>query len=84
MECLVALIIKKNIKNFFESGSWKIERDIKTVDEYEGEIKEGKWHGLGKIIRKNGDIVYGQFKDNKLNGQGLNSFANGDEYVGEF
>ena len=84
MQCLVAFIMKRHIKSFFESGNWKIGRNIMTIGEYEGEIKEGKRHGLGKIIRKNGDILYGEFEDDKHNGKGVISFANGNRYEGEF
>ena len=84
MECLFAFIMKRHVKTFFESGIWKFGRDIQTVGEYEGELKEGKRHGLGKIIRENGDILYGEFKDDKHNGRGFISFASGNIYEGEF
>jgi hypothetical protein len=84
MEFLFAFIMKRHIKTFFESGNWKIGRKIMTVGEYEGEIKEGKRHGLGKIIRKNGDILYGEFENDKCNGKIVASIANGNRYEGEY
>ena len=72
------------MKKIFESGNWKIGRNIKTVGEYEGEVKEGKRHGLGKMIQNNGAVVYGEFKDGKLNGHGIMTFGNEDRYEGEF
>jgi hypothetical protein len=72
------------MKKIFESGNWKIGRNIKTVGEYEGEVKEGKRHGLGKIIHKNGEVVYGIFRDGIFYGPGVYNYANGDIYEGEF
>ena len=68
------------MKYLFVSGNWKIGRNIKTVGGYEGELKEGKRHGLGKIIKKNGSIMYGEFKDDFYNGQGVFTFAKGNQY----
>jgi antitoxin component YwqK of YwqJK toxin-antitoxin module len=32
---------------------------------YEGEWKNGKQHGPGKIVYKNGQILYGNWEDGK-------------------
>ena len=56
------------MKQLFDSGDWKVGRDIQTDGEYEGELKDGERHGLGKIIKENGNIVFADYKDGKKNG----------------
>ena len=59
----------KKMQNLFISGDWEIGRDIQTVGDYEGELKDGKRHGLGRITYNNGGgIIFGEFKDNDRNG----------------
>lgn len=37
---------------------------------FEGEFKNNKLNGQGKITYNNGTVYEGEFKDNKFNGQG--------------
>ena len=53
-------------------------------DNYVGEYKDGKPHGVGTFTSANGDKYVGQFKDGKSNGQGTYTHSNGDKYVGEY
>ena len=34
---------------------------------YKGEVKDGKWHGLG-FFKKSPKMLFGEFNDGKLNG----------------
>ena len=79
----------EKMKLLFESGDWTIGRKIQIVNsqefkKYEGEIKEGKRYGIGKLDMLNGDIFYGEFKDDKFNGQGVYTSADGTIFLGEF
>jgi hypothetical protein len=59
-ECLHIIKLQGLHKIIRKNGCWV----------YEGNFKDGKLNGQGKIITKNGSIYEGQFKDNNLNGQG--------------
>ena len=37
---------------------------------YEGEVKDGKKHGKGKMTWADGDVYKGGYKDNKPHGRG--------------
>jgi hypothetical protein len=75
------------MKKLAMTENWKIGRNIKSDGAYEGEVKEGKRHGLGKLTIKTKDMIFshvyfGEFKNGKLNGLG---FYNGlTKYEGEF
>ena len=64
------------MKKLFESGNWKIGRNIKNVGKYEGELKKFKLHGLTKLFEEDGSIVYGDFKDNIRDGLSFSIFSN--------
>ena len=51
---------------------------------YEGEYKDGKYHGQGIFISFDGDKYEGEFKDGKRHGQGTHTWSDGDKYVGKF
>ena len=51
-------------------------------DYYEGEMKEGKPHGVGKLYLCNCSIYEGEFENGKMKGQGKLKWENGDEYNG--
>eukprot|EP00980_Cylindrotheca_fusiformis_P019057 scaffold6428_cov103-Cylindrotheca_fusiformis.AAC.3 len=38
---------------------------------YEGEWKQGRWNGIGKHSKPNGDVYEGQFLDNLYHGEGM-------------
>lgn len=50
---------------------------------YQGQWKDHKKHGQGRLIYANGDCYQGEFKADKKDGQGKYTFANGlEEYEG--
>lgn len=49
---------------------------------YEGEFKEGMFHGYGTLQLSNGDKFSGYFENNKANGSGNYTFSNGELIVG--
>ena len=36
---------------------------------YKGDLKNGKYHGQGKLIFSTGEILQGEFKENKFVGK---------------
>ena len=55
-----------------------------TKGNYVGELKDGKPHGKGTYIWKNGTKYEGEWKDGERYGQGRFTFTGGSMYVGEF
>ncbi|KAJ1141003.1 hypothetical protein NDU88_007340 [Pleurodeles waltl] len=53
-------------------------------EEYHGEWKEGRRHGLGQLIFTDGTIYCGQFENGLFNGYGVLLFPDGSRYEGEF
>ena len=50
---------------------------------YEGEFKDGKYHGQGSSKRHDNGVTYqGEWKNNKPNGQGTARWPSGAKYVG--
>ena len=45
---------------------------------YEGDYKDGKWHGRGTLTFSNGDRYEGRFVDGAIRGKGMLFMANGD------
>ncbi len=62
---------------FLNDGEWKKE-------EYEGDLKDGKRHGRGVLVRASGDRYEGDWKDGKEHGRGVYVWANGDECKGDW
>ena len=52
--------------------------------EYVGEMKDGKYNGLGTLYFKDGGKYIGQFENGKRHGQGTFNYASGDKYEGSF
>ena len=48
-----------------------------TPTQYVGEWKNGKFHGQGTFISKNGSKYVGEFKDGNYHGQGTYTYADG-------
>ena len=62
----------------------KIERvELKNGDVYEGEYKDGKYHGQGKYTSSKGWVYEGQFTDGQITGKGKITYATGAVYEGE-
>jgi hypothetical protein len=53
-------------------------------DVYEGDWKDNKRDGKGKMTFANGDVYEGDWKDNKRDGKGKETFANGNVYEGDW
>jgi hypothetical protein len=51
---------------------------------YEGDLKDGKRHGKGKMIYNNGDVYEGDWKEGKRHGKGKMIYNEGDVYEGEW
>ena len=51
---------------------------------YDGEIHNGKWHGLGTYIYSDGSRYAGDWRDGKKHGQGTYTWPDGGRYEGEF
>ena len=55
-----------------------------TKGNYVGELKNGKPHGKGTYIWKNGTKYEGEWKDGERYGQGRFTFTDGSKYEGEW
>ncbi|MBN2302485.1 MAG: hypothetical protein JXN60_08220 [Lentisphaerae bacterium] len=53
-------------------------------DRYEGEFKNGLFHGWGTYYYRNGDRYDGEFRHDMKHGKGTLTYKNGDKYTGEF
>lgn len=53
-------------------------------DRYEGEFKDGLFHGWGIYTYRTGDRYEGEFAGDLKHGKGTLTYANGDKYMGEF
>lgn len=52
--------------------------------QYDGQWKEGRWHGDGKWVNPNGDRYEGKFDYDARHGRGIYTWKNGNVYRGEF
>ena len=53
-------------------------------EKYEGDWKNGKYHGHGTYSWSNGNKYVGEWKGGNLNGQGTYTYPDGRKYEGEF
>jgi len=51
---------------------------------YEGEFKDDKFNGKGKLTRNNGEFYEGEFKEDKMCGRGKYNWPSGQVYEGEW
>ena len=51
---------------------------------YRGDVKEGKRHGQGALIRPDGTKYLGEWLDDRPHGQGTLTRADGKKYVGQW
>ena len=52
--------------------------------EYEGDFKNGKFHGKGTLVWRNGSRYAGEFQDGMMDGAGVYFEKDGTKYEGEF
>ena len=76
---------KKFYEEYYSEGM-EFEHKEKKPDEktYDGELLDGKMHGLGTLIIKDKSKYIGEFKNNLYHGQGTFTSNEGDKYVGEW
>ena len=59
--------------------------ELKEVEMYIGEYKDGLRHGKGTLYYLNGDIKYeGDFVNDKFEGNGKYILEDGEYYIGQF
>ncbi|HEV7255988.1 MAG TPA: hypothetical protein VGN97_23215 [Mesorhizobium sp.] len=51
---------------------------------FEGEMKDGRPHGKGRLEIRSGETFEGSFRDGLLEGRGVHVSSRGDRYEGEF
>ena len=51
---------------------------------YEGEFREDKPNGHGKLYYQDGRVYEGEFKNDAIEGEGIEYEPNGDKFVGVF
>eukprot|EP00934_Nitzschia_sp_Nitz4_P001501 Nitzschia sp. Nitz4//scaffold104_size75438//26807//29941//NITZ4_005655-RA/size75438-processed-gene-0.43-mRNA-1//-1//CDS//3329532383//1501//frame0 len=52
--------------------------------QYEGDWKDGRWHGFGRWTNDNGDCYEGPFVYDARHGRGVYKWKNGNSYQGDF
>ena len=63
---------------------WKGFGDKETQTYYEGEVENGKPHGLGTLRNPDGEKYVGEWKDGQFHGQGTWTHPDGEKYQGEW
>src|SRR6056300_1347735 len=95
-----SLIAEDTIINFEDGSSYKggvvdgvmegrgvflsSERTNNTILKYEGDFKDGKFHGTGTLEFNNGDLYNGGFALGLMHGKGTLKYQNGSIYEGLF
>ena len=51
---------------------------------YNGDMKNGKKHGRGKLVLRNGDVYIGSWVEDRKTGQGIYIYSNGIKYNGQW
>ncbi|CAI5775205.1 MORN repeat containing 4 [Podarcis lilfordi] len=72
---------------FLKAGTMTLTKGSFTYssgEEYCGEWKEGRRHGVGQLTFADGSIYLGHFENGLFNGCGVLTFADGSRYEGEF
>ena len=64
--------------------SAKFEMENSSFDLYEGDVKNGKFHGQGNYTSNCGQNYNGFWLENQKSGQGVFSWQNGESYLGTF
>ena len=69
---------KRSVHGF---GMWT---DASGSQLYEGQFKDGAYHGRGRTIWLDGEIYDGNYVNNLKSGFGKETYASGDTYAGQF
>ena len=77
--------LKIRIKELLEESLEDKKSEIKVLNQdlYNGEYKDGLYHGQGTYTHSNGDIFEGEWKEGKRH-QGTYTHSNGDLYEGDW
>jgi len=85
------ITLNKNVERAKEQFTTLIKRVVEIKVEtdrfgnrYEGEIKDNKKHGKGKMEYVNGNKYEGMWVNDNKTGQGIFTWSNGDRYEGYF
>ena len=62
----------------------QVDQLLNDVGSYEGEYKNGKYHGQGIYSYLDGSMYEGKWKDGEKHGHGTLTWSDGGKYVGEF
>ena len=78
---------KNNLRN--GKGIMYYNSDFSKIERYEGQWKDGRMEGKGKMYWVSGDIYEGDFKNDKMEGKGImyynkNDTAQREKYDGEW
>jgi len=65
-------------------GGGEVNKKIYPDGVYEGDLKNDKREGYGKMTYNDGDVYEGQWKYDKMNGQGKMTYSEGGMYEGEW
>ena len=67
-----------------ELGGGRVRETYDEGHVYEGDCKDGKRNGCGKMVFSNGETYEGDFKDDDMHGHGKMVYVNGDIYEGDW
>lgn len=66
-----------------EAGQLEYIDDEAEIQEYTGGFKEDKFHGMGILYLRNGQLAKGEFDMGEIK-EGIMKYENGEEYTGPF
>jgi len=55
--------------------------DLNKNLKYDGDLKDGKYHGFGKIYKKNNLYYEGNFENDTIYGKGIKYYKNGNKHI---
>lgn len=65
--------------------SWTFQRNgRKAASSFEGEYRDGKAHGTGKLTDSRGNLSEGEWRDGKKNGTGVMVYTGGHRFEGQY
>ena len=76
-------ILEETISKIEKIHSVSTTEELGTITRYEGEKKDGKYHGSGTVYFSNGEKYIGEFENGYIEGNGNYYYESGGKYVGE-